>query len=198
MVKILIVNNNDSFIYNLVEFLRESNKCLFDIVETQKLNNINTASYDAILLSPGANLPAYYPEMLELIEQCSLTHAILGVCLGHQALAKHFGASLKQLESPKHGHSSELSILDNKDVIFRGIDGCCSVGRYHSWVVDRGSLPPDLIVTSTDKEGNIMSFRHSSLAIIGVQFHPESIITTHGRRMVENWIDSIKIISQTK
>lgn len=191
MKKILVVNNDDSFIYNLVELLRINGNCTFDVIFVSDLKLIDITNYDAILLSPGSNLPHYYPEMMQLIEQCSSTHSILGVCLGFQAIAVHFGGVLKQLHSPKHGHTSELSLTGKCVKFFNGISEPIMVGRYHSWVVDRESLPVDLIVGSVDEDGSVMSFCHCSLPIFGVQFHPESIMTNYGKTMIDNWINLI-------
>ena len=191
MKKILVVNNDDSFIYNLVELLRTNGNCTFDVVLRVDLRQIKVADYDAILLSPGSNLPQYYPEMMDLIAQCIETHSILGVCLGYQALAVHFGAALQLLSSPKHGHSSELTLAEVAVDLFKGISEPIIVGRYHSWVVDRASLPAKLIVSSIDEDGFVMSFRHNSQPIYGVQFHPESIMTTQGRLMINNWVAQI-------
>ena len=190
MKKILVVNNDDSFIYNLVELLRVNGNCTFDVVMTDDINLDIVENYDAILLSPGSNLPSYYPKMVQLIEACHLTHSILGVCLGFQALAVHFGAILKRLDVPKHGHVSRLSLLGDSDRFFGGVSEPILVGRYHSWVVSRDSLPKEIIVSSVDEDGNVMSFHHCSLPIFGVQFHPESIMTSQGRVMIDNWIGS--------
>lgn len=195
MKKILVVNNNDSFIYNLVEYLRLNGNCIFDVVLTHELNFSTLSKYDAILLSPGAGLPGDYPEMMKLIDKSIYTHSILGVCLGHQAISLYFGSKLRQLNIPKHGYCSKLNILEPLNILFQSVGEECEVGRYHSWVVDSKLLPPDLVVTSIDEDNNIMSISHSILPIHGVQFHPESIITHRGRIIINNWIESIVIVN---
>ena len=136
--------------------------------------------------------PAEAGELLALIEHCKTTHDILGVCLGHQAIAESFGASLQQLPLPKHGHESPLTIVDPTDILYHGLTYPVQVGRYHSWIVNPHTLPSCLRISALDEEGHIMSFYHTSLPIRGVQYHPESIITRQGRQMINNWINEEK------
>ncbi|MEG2318648.1 MAG: aminodeoxychorismate/anthranilate synthase component II [Rikenellaceae bacterium] len=187
MEKILVVDNNDSFVYNIVEILRGRSEV--DVCLSKDLYIGIEDRYDKIILSPGAGLPSDYPDMEKLILRCLKTHPIFGVCLGFQALAVALGASLKQLSAPKHGHSSSLNIIDTNDVLLRGVPCGSSVGRYHSWVVDSNSVPKEMIITSYDEDDNIMSFSHIELPIYGVQFHPESIITEHGVQMLLNFVN---------
>ena len=177
---ILVIDNHDSFVYNLVQILRENEHCQFDIVY----------NYDKILLSPGPGIPAEAGELLTLIEHCKTTHDILGVCLGHQAIAESFGASLQQLPHPKHGHESPLTIVDPTDILYHDLTYPVQVGRYHSWIVNPHTLPPCLRISALDEEGHIMSFYHTTLPIRGVQYHPESIITRQGRKMINNWVNN--------
>lgn len=187
MKKIIVVDNNDSFVYNLIEYLRKGAKCEFDVVLTDDIDFSTIAKYDAILLSPGANLPYHYPKMMELIERCKFTHSILGVCLGHQAIASYFGAELIQLKEPKHGHCSVLTLKECTRLT-EGINSGNKIGRYHSWVVNPNNIPPQLIVSAVDEDGNIMIIRHSFLPIYGVQFHPESIMSDDGWKIIDNWV----------
>jgi anthranilate synthase/aminodeoxychorismate synthase-like glutamine amidotransferase len=185
MIKILLVNNNDSFVYNLVEYLRP--QCCVNVVFTGDLYEGIECGYDKIILSPGAALPKDYPQMMQLIERCCNTHPILGVCLGCQAIADYFGADIVQLEHPRHGHCSHLAFV-KEDALFRGIPNNSCIGRYHSWVISPQQLPDTLQVLAADEQGNIMAIRHKTLSIYGLQFHPESIITEYGREMLSNFL----------
>lgn len=186
MIKILLVDNNDSFVYNLVEILRL--QCSVDVVLTGDLYEGIEKDYQKILLSPGAALPGNYPQMMQLISRCAKTHSILGVCLGCQAIGENFGASIIQLEFPKHGHCSRLKLLKKDEILFDGIPDNSHIGRYHSWVINPYLFPDTLEVLAIDEDDNIMAIKHRDLSIYGVQFHPESIISEYGRIMLENWI----------
>ncbi|MEG1563063.1 MAG: aminodeoxychorismate/anthranilate synthase component II [Bacteroides sp.] len=181
MEQVLIVDNDDSFVYNIVEMLRPL--ASLHVVKHNALPPLE--GFNKILLSPGAGLPTDYPAMMELLRHPSPTRSILGICLGHQAIALSFGAKLRLLSEPKHGHCSTLT---------PPLLGICTVGRYHSWVVDEADFPPELLVTSRDEEGNIMSLRHRTLPVTGVQFHPESIITAHGVELFRTWISGRETI----
>ena len=188
MKRILVIDNHDSFVYNLVQILRENEHCLFDIVYNDRIDFSTLNRYDKLLLSPGPGIPSEAGDLLRLIDTCKTTHSILGVCLGHQAIAECFGARLQQLDYPKHGHTSPLTIVDNSDIIYQDIISPVQVGRYHSWIIDPQTLPSFLKVSALDEDGNIMSFYHESLPLHGVQYHPESIITTHGKEIINNWV----------
>ncbi|MEQ2909215.1 anthranilate synthase component II [Butyricimonas faecihominis] len=189
---ILVIDNHDSFVYNLVQILRENEHCQFDIVYNDQIDFSSLSRYDKILLSPGPGIPAEAGELLALIEHCKTTHDILGVCLGHQAIAESFGASLQQLPLPKHGHESPLTIVDPTDILYHGLTYPVQVGRYHSWIVNPHTLPSCLRISALDEEGHIMSLYHTTLPIRGVQYHPESIITRQGCQMINNWINEEK------
>ena len=191
MKKILVVDNNDSFVYNLVEYLRISGNCEFDVVICDDVDLACLCRYDGILLSPGAGLPLDYPNMMKIIDLCRDSHSIFGVCLGLQAIVSYFGGDIIQLPNPKHGHISELSIIKPNDIILKTVENGCSVGRYHSSVADEITFPEVLEITSKDEDCNIMSITHKSKRIYGVQYHPESIITKDGQVMINNWVNSI-------
>lgn len=190
MEKVLVIDNHDSFVYNLIQILRESENCLFDVMTNDKIKFISLHRYNKILLSPGPGIPQEAGGMMDLIKCCWKTHSILGVCLGHQALGEYFGAKIKNMQSPQHGHKSELQITDGGDVLYQNIHSPMEVGRYHSWILDKKDFPECLHITALDEDGNIMSFRHNNLPIYGVQYHPESIITTQGRQIIDNWLKS--------
>jgi len=186
--RILVIDNHDSFVYNLVQILRENKNCPFDIVYNDRIDFSALDRYDKLLLSPGPGIPSEAGDLLPLIDRCKETHSILGVCLGHQAIAEYFGAQLQQLPHPKHGHESLLNIVDPGDILYRDLTHPVQVGRYHSWTVNPNTLPENLKISALDEEGNIMSFHHATLPLHGVQYHPESIITRQGRKIINNWI----------
>lgn len=191
---ILIVDNYDSFVYNVVGLLRGCRDSVggdlsWDVVRNDTIPFDRLDRYDAIILSPGPGVPQEAGDLMRLVGVAAGRVPMLGICLGHQAIALHYGARLRQLEHPRHGHPSALTVVDASDPVI----GTCSgtqpvVGRYHSWVVDEAALPPVLFVTSRDEEGNIMSFRHFSDEVYGVQFHPESIITSVGAALMDRFI----------
>ncbi|MDE5668974.1 MAG: aminodeoxychorismate/anthranilate synthase component II [Duncaniella sp.] len=191
-MNILIIDNYDSFVYNIVGLLQREraaggwDKLEWDVVRNDAISFDSLDRYDAIILSPGPGVPHEAGSLMRLVAEA--THIpMLGICLGHQAIAQHYGARLCQLAHLRHGHPSVLTDIDSSDPLI-GRCGGATVGRYHSWTVDESSLPSCLRVTSRDEEGHIMSMRHESLPTFGVQFHPESIITTCGRELLHNFI----------
>ena len=185
-MNVLVVDNYDSFTYNLVHYLQE----LGAVVSVQRNDSIQTdqvKGYEKILFSPGPGLSSEVPLMREILNHCR-NASILGICLGHQAIAEAFGGSLNNMNEPCHGKSVNTIVLDQEDYLFRNIPNEFLSGRYHSWVVDPASLPDSLIVTSVDPFGRIMSLRHRKYDIRGVQFHPESIMTEFGKLMISNWL----------
>ena len=184
-MKLLIVDNYDSFTYNLYhyvnQFVNNVEVVKNDQVKLSKINN-----FDKIILSPGPGLPNEHENLFEIID-ISKEKSLLGVCLGHQAIAEYFGANLLNLDLVNHGVSNEIIITEN-DYIFNSLPKKINVGLYHSWFVDKKNFPKELIVTSNNKAGNIYSFKHSKFDIRGVQFHPESIMTEYGLKIIENWV----------
>lgn len=189
MKKILIINNYDSFVFNIVQLLRESSLSpSFDMMYNDRIDWEHLKDYGGIILSPGPGIPEEAGDLLRLIDCCKHLHPILGICLGHQAIAQSFGADLYNLPCPLHGHPTVLRRIVPGDVLFAGLPEPLVVGRYHSWIVDAATIPSDLIVSSLDESENIMSFYHSDLPIHGVQFHPESYISNCGKGIMENWL----------
>lgn len=189
-MKILLLDNYDSFTYNLMQMVEDIIGEEIDVIKNDKLNLKDVSIYDAIILSPGPGIPSEAGKLLEVIKNYADKIPILGVCLGHQAMVEAFGGGLKQLEKVYHGIGVQL-VLKDLDILFEGLTDPIQVGRYHSWVVDAESLPQDFVVTSTDEKGIVMSFKHKEYAIHGVQFHPESILTPQGKQMLTNWLSSI-------
>ena len=186
MKQVLVIDNHDSFVYNLIALLKEIENVEYMVMKNDKIEFELLNNYEYILLSPGPNVPKNSGDLLKLIYYAHKTHSILGVCLGHQSINECFGGTLKQITLPKHGHSSNLNIINNKDILFNNIDKEIKIGRYHSWTID--TLSHDLEITSKDEDNNIMSVSHKKYKIYGVQFHPESIITNYGKEIIQNWL----------
>jgi anthranilate synthase component 2 len=186
-MKILVFDNYDSFTYNLVHYLEKVTDALIEVHRNDEIELPEIERFDKILLSPGPGLPADAGILLDIIKAYASTKNILGVCLGHQAIAEAFGASLINLNEVFHGVATPVEIL-NKDVLFENIPSQINVGRYHSWVVNKNDLPEELAITCVDELGNIMGIRHKTYNIHGVQFHPESILTEYGLEIIKNWV----------
>jgi anthranilate synthase component II len=187
-MKLLVLDNYDSFTYNLVYILRELGHRP-DVVRNDKMSVEQVRSYDKILLSPGPGIPDEAGILKPLIAEYAATKSIMGVCLGHQAIGEVFGATLENLGDVLHGVAHPAYVLDRNERLFDGLPNQLSVGRYHSWSVVRTSLPAELIVTVEDEQGRVMGLRHSRYDVRGVQFHPESVLTNDGKQMMRNWID---------
>jgi anthranilate synthase component 2 len=188
-MKILVLDNYDSFTYNLVHYLANVSRAKVDVFRNDKIKPAGVKKYDKILLSPGPGLPSEAGILLELIQTYAPVKSILGVCLGQQAIGEVFGGRLVNLDKVYHGVATEMKVL-KKDPLFKGIPPRFKAGRYHSWVVDRKKFPEELEITCTDQEGHIMALRHRKYDVRGVQFHPESVLTEHGLKMIENWVKS--------
>lgn len=189
-VHLLVADSHDSFVYNLVEILRKCPNCAFDVVATEHCSSLTLENYQGILLSPGPGHPEEVKGLMPLIARTVHTHSLFGVCLGHQALALHFGGRLLQMPHPLHGHAERLSIKEIEGhTLLEQLPADSSVGRYHSWCVAEESFPNVLEITATAlSDGAIMAFRHKTLPLFGVQFHPESYLSPHGASIVQNWL----------
>ena len=189
-MKILLLDNYDSFTWNLYHYLEQVTDGEIAIKQNDEIAVEETGEYDRIILSPGPGLPDEAGVTKEIIRKYFSTKPILGVCLGHQAIAEVFGAKLKNLSAVKHGVASTLVVKDKEEKIFSGIENNISIGHYHSWVVSNENFPAELKITAEDAEGNIMAMRHNMFNVCGVQFHPESVLTSDGLTMLKNWIDN--------
>lgn len=186
--KVLVIDNYDSFTYNLVHLINEIGYEV-EVWRNDKFALEDVAQYDKILLSPGPGLPEEAGLLLDVIKTYAATKSIFGVCLGQQAIAEVFGGSLLNLGRPMHGIATAIDVLDPAELTFTDCPTEINVGRYHSWVVDNNGFPSCLKVTATDKDGQIMALRHQDFDVRGVQFHPESVLTAHGKQMIKNWLD---------
>jgi len=184
--RILVIDNYDSFTYNLVHYLEDLN-CEVTVYRNDEFDIDEIAHFDKILLSPGPGIPDEAGLLKAVIAKYAPTKSILGVCLGQQAIGEVFGGTLSNLDKVYHGVSSMVKTSVNDELLFEGLGNEFEVGRYHSWVVD-ASLPEDLEATSFDENGQVMSLRHKTFDVRGVQFHPESVLTPNGKRILENWL----------
>jgi anthranilate synthase component 2 len=186
-MKLLLLDNYDSFTYNLVHLIEKVSDIHIDVIRNDKISIDEVENYDKIILSPGPGLPKDAGVMPELIKKYGSKKSIFGVCLGLQAIGEAFGGSLKNLDTVFHGVATKIKIIE-EDKLFDNCPKTFTVGRYHSWVVNSNNLPNDLIITSIDDEENIMSIKHQTLDVRGVQFHPESILSEYGETMLKNWL----------
>ena len=189
-MKILILDNYDSFTYNLVHYLRElAGDAEMTVVRNDQITLDEVEAYDKILLSPGPGIPEEAGIMPELIKRYGATKSILGVCLGHQAIAETYGASLYNMSEVLHGVSSKIKVVKPEDRLFNGIPNEYEICHYHSWNVSKEDLGNELEVTAYDEIGEIMAISHKEYDVKGVQFHPESIMTEYGHKLLENWLN---------
>jgi anthranilate synthase component 2 len=188
MKKILVIDNYDSFTYNLVHYLQDLD-CEVTVKRNDKLSLEEAGEFEKILLSPGPGIPDEAGLLKAIIKEYGSTKSILGICLGQQAIAEVYGGSIENLNMVYHGVSTSIKRINNDEVLYKDIPVELEVGRYHSWVVSK-DLPEDLIVTSVDHNGEIMSLRHKEHDVRAVQYHPESILTPEGKKMLKNWVES--------
>lgn len=184
---ILVIDNYDSFTYNLVHLLQELKES-YVVVRNDKFNLEDVEKYDKILLSPGPGIPEEAGLLLDVIRTYAPTKSILGICLGQQAIAEVFGGKLFNMPKPLHGVATSIHITDPNEPLFQNFPEDSKIGRYHSWAVDPNTLPEDLKVTAVDPNGVIMALTHSKYDVKGMQFHPESILTDNGKTLIANWI----------
>lgn len=188
MKNILVIDNYDSFTYNLVHYLEDLN-CQVTVVRNDQLQLEDVEPFEKIVLSPGPGIPDEAGLLKPIIKTYASTKSILGVCLGMQAIGEVFGATLENLDIVYHGVQTKVHITSKDEILFKGLPPTIEVGRYHSWVV-KGELPTCLEITSVDENQQIMALRHKEFDIKGVQFHPESVLTPDGKTMLKNWINS--------
>lgn len=190
-MRLLLIDNYDSFTWNLQHALVRAGAEV-DVIRNDELIPAGIVRFDGLVLSPGPGLPDEAGQLLLAITVAAAHHVpTLGVCLGMQAMAQHFGATLRNLETVLHGQVTQLTAVE-KAGLFTGIQVPCAVGHYHSWVVDEIDFPKALVVTARNEERLPMAMRHTNLPMCGVQFHPESIMTPQGHHMLQNWLDLVR------
>ncbi len=188
-MKILLIDNHDSFTFNLVHLLRSFKDVDVDVIAVDALQLEDVKPYSKILFSPGPGLPSDRPLMREIILRYAPEKPMLGVCLGHQAIAEAFGATLMRIDPVCHGLVAQVDILNHSCRLFKGLEPGFDAGLYHSWAVSEKHFPAELEVTAVSEKGIIMALQHRQYEIYGVQFHPESIMTPAGRKLMENWLE---------
>ncbi len=187
-MKIIIIDNYDSFTYNLVHIVEQYADDVL-VARNDKIEFPIVKQFDKIILSPGPGLPEDAGVLKDLVKEFASTKSILGVCLGHQALGQAFNLNLRNINNVKHGEQSILTEVDKKEVLFQNLKELIKVGHYHSWVIDENNNFEDWNITAKSKN-LIMAISHNNLDLKGVQFHPESVLTPQGKKMLKNWINS--------
>ena len=188
--KILLFDNYDSFTYNLVHAIKSLGYQNVDVYRNDEIKLSQVNQYDKIILSPGPGLPSEGGLMMQLLKEYAKTKSIMGVCLGHQAIAELFGAKLVNIPKVFHGVQTAIKIMGN-DYLFKGLSKEILAGRYHSWIVSKEDFPNELEITAEDEAGDIMALKHKQLDLHGVQFHPESILTPEGVQIIHNFFQSL-------
>ena len=187
MTRILVFDNYDSFTYNLVHLVEKLTKQRVEVFRNDRIPLEKVKDYDKIILSPGPGVPSEAGLLLPLIKEYAASKPILGVCLGHQAIGEAFGGTLVNLSTVYHGVATPIKVL-KPGTLFEGLPETLEVGRYHSWVVSEENWPDELEVTARDEKNFVMGLRHKNLDVQGVQFHPESVLTPLGEKILANWL----------
>lgn len=187
-MKILVFDNYDSFTYNLVHLVEKIIDGKVDVYRNDKIPMEKVKEYDKIILSPGPGIPEEAGLLLPLIKEYAASKSILGVCLGHQAIGQAFGGKLTNLSSVFHGVATSCQLSGVSSQLFTDMPPCLEIGRYHSWVVAKENFPDELEITAEDDNGFIMGLQHKKYDVQGVQFHPESVLTPMGEKILRNWL----------
>jgi len=187
MQKLLLIDNYDSFTYNLVELLKQAG-CEVTVMKNDRIDEEKLKEFDKIILSPGPGLPSDAASMKSIIKKYHSEKSFLGVCLGHQGVAEVFGAKLKRMSVVMHGEKTSARVVE-KEALFKDLPERFDIGHYHSWIVSDENLPDDILVTMRDTNGEIMALKHRRYNVWGVQFHPESIMTGEGYRIIRNFLE---------
>jgi len=187
-MKLAVIDNYDSFTFNLVHYFEDLGASV-TVFRNDEFDLKELDAFDKIVLSPGPGLPNEAGLLKEVIQTYATSKSILGICLGLQAIGEVFGGTLINLEKVYHGVATKIKIIE-EDSIFKNIPDQIEVGRYHSWVISNDNFPPNLIITSVDENKQIMSVKHSLFDVRGVQFHPESILTSFGKKILKNWLSN--------
>lgn len=189
MIKILVLDNYDSFTYNLVQYIERIDGTEVTVARNDRIELDEVARFDKILISPGPGIPDEAGISKALIKKYGPEKSILGVCLGHQAIAEVYGGSIRNLARVFHGVASDIRQTVSDEYLFRGVPEAFDAGRYHSWIVEQHTMPACLEVTAVSSDREIMALRHRDYDVKGVQFHPESVLTEYGGMMIKQWVE---------
>ncbi len=189
MEKLLVLDNYDSFTYNLVHLVKKLGAVSVEVARNDKISVADAGKFDRIILSPGPGIPLEAGNMPAIVREYAPTKKILGVCLGHQCIGEIFGGTLVNMGQPVHGKGTPTRVTDQGEYLFRGLPKTFVTGRYHSWLVDTDKFPETLTITAEDETGCIMALSHKKYDVRGVQFHPESVLTEHGAEILKNWLE---------
>ncbi len=187
-MKLMLFDNYDSFTYNLVHLVEKLLHVRVDVYKNDEIPLEKVKGYDKLILSPGPGIPKEAGNLLPLVKEYASSKSILGVCLGHQAIAESFGATLLNLDTVFHGVSTPIRLFKNNSKLFKGLDAVVEAGRYHSWIVSKENFPEELEITAEDENNYIMGLKHKKFDVQAVQFHPESILTPCGEQIIKNWL----------
>lgn len=188
-MKVLVIDNYDSFVYNLVHLLEQLGCTDVTVRRNDKISLEEVQPYDKILLSPGPGIPLEAGIMPDIVREYAASKSIFGVCLGHQCIGEVFGGTLVNMGRVCHGQGLPTQVIKEDELLFQGMPQTFLSARYHSWMVQKEGLPDEIEITAVDDEGRIMALRHKGYDVRGVQFHPESVLTEHGAIIVRNWLE---------
>lgn len=187
-MKVLLIDNYDSFVYNLAQIVEETELCSLDVISYDEVNEDLIMKYDKFIISPGPGIPSDFPKLQKFVKTFYKEKDILGVCLGHEAIALAFGGEIFHSGKVFHGFTKHTQITDLENYIFKNVPDGFKAGLYHSWILKASVFPEQLQITAVAEDGIIMALQHKQHNVVGFQFHPESIMTPHGRQMVTNWL----------
>ncbi|WP_271406632.1 anthranilate synthase component II [Tenacibaculum soleae] len=191
-MKILVLDNYDSFTYNLVHMVEDITGNLPDVYRNNEISIEEVERYDAIILSPGPGIPDEAGILKDVIKYYAGKKPIFGVCLGLQAITEVFGGNIVNMGEVFHGVATEMEITKKDAIIFKDIPTKFEAARYHSWIATHKNFPSEISITAVDEDGGIQAIEHNTFNISAVQFHPESILTTVGEQIVRNFINNAK------
>jgi len=190
-MKVLLIDNHDSFTYNLVQVVEETGLCDLDVLAYNLVDEDIIENYNSFIISPGPGIPPDFPKLQQYVLKFYQTKAILGICLGHEAIALAFGGEILSSGKVFHGFSKKTNITDLDNPIFNNVSNQYKAGCYHSWILKESTFPKELKITAMAEDGVIMAISHKKYNVVGFQFHPESIMTPEGKKMIKNWLSII-------
>lgn len=189
-MQLLIIDNYDSFTFNLVQLVEESGVKEYLLLKNDQLLSLSGTEFDKVLISPGPGIASEAGELMDFLNIYYPRKSILGICLGYEAICELFGGKMKQMPHAMHGFQNKGIVLNN-DVLFRGLPDQFNIGHYHSWIIEETEMPAELNLLMKDEIGLPMAFRHKQYDLAGLQFHPESVMTEFGQQIISNWLKSI-------